>query len=212
MSEADTDIDPRHEAFWFLGGIEPPGRILKIRKNDWQKEYANDPVDRNFQYVGKPLLTLRHEHPLESQLEFEHFSAEDVAKVPDYRMDPTTAGYVHDYRSAVTVPGKTNSIRFASTQTKNLNIFFSQDSGPAVSKNSDFFRTKVVTIFHLEMLSMARKIVKKRFTLKQLFPVTLGYWARHAIKDSLRITIQRTHCQHKQLSPMVNYGHSTSIN
>lgn len=105
LSEAETDTDPRHDAFWFVGGIEPPERIRKIRQNSWQKDFANDPVDRNFRYVGKPLLTLRHEHPLESPMEFEHFSSDDVSKVPEYRMDPITAGYSYEHHPATTIPG-----------------------------------------------------------------------------------------------------------
>lgn len=105
LSETETDIDPRHEAFWFVGGIEPPERIRKMRQNSWQKEYANDPVNRNFQYTGQPLLTVRHEHPLESLMDFERFSPEDVAQVPQYQMDPATAGYPHDHCHAATIPG-----------------------------------------------------------------------------------------------------------
>lgn len=105
LSEADTDVDPRHEAFWFVGGIAPPERIRKIRKNSWQEEYADDPVNRNFQYIGKPLLTLRHEHPLESPMEFENFTSDDKSKVPEYRLDPVTAGYSYDNRAATTIPG-----------------------------------------------------------------------------------------------------------
>lgn len=112
LSEADTDIDPRHEAFWFVGGIEPPERIRKIKKNSgWQKDYANDPIDRNFQYIGKPLLTLRHEFPLESPLQFDQFSADDILKVPEYRLDASTMGYTHENRTATTIPGNALTLK-----------------------------------------------------------------------------------------------------
>lgn len=92
--------------FWFVGGIAPPEKIYKMRKNSsWQKEYADDPVDRNFQYIGKPLLTLRHEYPLESPMQFEQFSSDDVLKVPEYRLDASSLGYHYDYRPAITIPG-----------------------------------------------------------------------------------------------------------
>lgn len=113
LLETEADVDPRHEAFWFVGGIELPERIRKMRKHDWNKEARNTPVDRNFQYVGKPLLTLRHEHPLESLMEFDNFSAEDVSKVPEYRMDPNTVGYYTDHKQAVTIPGTQRSIALA---------------------------------------------------------------------------------------------------
>lgn len=105
MYEAETDIDPRHEAFWFFGGNPPPERIRNIRRKDWQRQYADDPVNRSYYYTGKPLLTLRHEHPLESPMEFEHFTAEDVSKVPEYTLDPFTAGYSNEHNPAITVPG-----------------------------------------------------------------------------------------------------------
>lgn len=117
LSEADADIDPRHEAFWFVGGIEPPERIRKMRQNGWQKDHADDPVNRNFQYTGKPLLTLRHEHPLD---EFKQFSSDDVSKVPEYRLEPTTAGYTYEHGPATTIPGKFNSLEREALTLKGL--------------------------------------------------------------------------------------------
>ncbi|KAJ6636283.1 28S ribosomal protein S30, mitochondrial [Pseudolycoriella hygida] len=105
LSEAVEEADTRHEAFWFVGGIDPPERIRKMRENTWQKEYANDPVDRNFQYSGSPLLTLRHELPLESPLQFENFSKDDLKKVPEFTYDPATIGYFYKHRPATTIPG-----------------------------------------------------------------------------------------------------------
>lgn len=105
LLEADADIEPRHEAFWFVGGIDPPERIRKLRQRSWDKASAKDPVDRNFHYIGRPLLTLRHEHPLESLMQFENFSAEDISNVPEYRYDPAAAGYHTKHRHAATIPG-----------------------------------------------------------------------------------------------------------
>lgn len=122
LSEAETDIDPRHEAFWFVGGIEPPERIRKMRKNGWQKDFADDPVNRNFHYTGKPLLTLRHEYPLESPMEFKQFSSDDVSKVPEYRMEPTTAGYSYEHRPAITIPGNLFALHDRKSAVINLNI------------------------------------------------------------------------------------------
>ncbi|XP_037039129.1 28S ribosomal protein S30, mitochondrial [Bradysia coprophila] len=105
LLEVDSDTDPRHEAFWFVGGIDPPKRIRNLRLNSWDKANADDPVNRSFQYVGKPLLTLRHEYPLESLMEFDNFSAEDISKVPEYRLDPATVGYATKHKHATTIPG-----------------------------------------------------------------------------------------------------------
>ena len=33
LSEVEMDVDPRHEAFWFVGGIVPPVRVKGMRQN-----------------------------------------------------------------------------------------------------------------------------------------------------------------------------------
>lgn len=54
LSQVDTDSDPVHEAFWFVGGIEPLTIVQNIRDGvEWQKKHKMDPVDRPFQYVGE---------------------------------------------------------------------------------------------------------------------------------------------------------------
>lgn len=59
LYELDADVDPRHEAFWFVGGIDPTKRVKQMREGiDWLKDYVNDPVDRPFQYIGKTNETL----------------------------------------------------------------------------------------------------------------------------------------------------------
>lgn len=106
LNEVETDLDPRHEAFWFLGGIPPPALVKKIKEGvEWQKEYANDPYDRKLQYVGKPYLALRHKHPLNS---FGHENLDvnqDKVEIPQFRYDPITLGYRTEQRHATTIPG-----------------------------------------------------------------------------------------------------------
>lgn len=109
LNEVETDFDPRHEAFWFLGGISPPALVKKIKEGmKWQKPYANDPYDRKIQYVGKPYLTLRHKHPLNpfghDQLDSLDFN-QDKVDIPDFRYDPITLGYRTEQRHATTIPG-----------------------------------------------------------------------------------------------------------
>uniref|UniRef100_A0A182MWG8 28S ribosomal protein S30, mitochondrial n=1 Tax=Anopheles culicifacies TaxID=139723 RepID=A0A182MWG8_9DIPT len=109
LSEVETDSDPRHEAFWFLGGIYPPKLVRNIKEGvEWQKQYANDSYDRNLQYVGKPYMAIRHKHPLDPLIEkdLESFDVkQDNVEVPDYRYDPLALGYVTNFRHATTVPG-----------------------------------------------------------------------------------------------------------
>lgn len=109
LNEVETDFDPRHEAFWFLGGIPPPALVKKIKEGvKWQKQYANDPYDRKIQYVGKPYLALRHKLPLNS---FGHDNLDsldvnqDKVEIPEFRYDPITLGYRTEQRHATTIPG-----------------------------------------------------------------------------------------------------------
>lgn len=109
LFELDVDVDPRHEAFWFVGGIDPPLSVKKMRKGiDWYKKYENCPVDRPFQYIGNPYLALRHQFPLEAiqdvNLENQNY-VEDKIEIPSYKFDPQTIGYVRDYRHGTTIPG-----------------------------------------------------------------------------------------------------------
>uniref|UniRef100_A0A182YNB4 Uncharacterized protein n=1 Tax=Anopheles stephensi TaxID=30069 RepID=A0A182YNB4_ANOST len=109
LREIETDFDPRHEAFWFLGGIYPPKLVRKIKEGmEWQKQYADDPYDRNIQYVGKPHMAIRHKHLLEPFLSKDLQSLDvkqDGIEVPDYRYDPLALGYMTNFRHATTVPG-----------------------------------------------------------------------------------------------------------
>lgn len=108
LDEVEVDIDPRQEAFWFVGGIEPPELTKRKRKGTaWQKDMADEPINRQFQYIGKPLLTLRHIDPLEplQDGDFAETSPTDLEKVPRFSYDPRTIGYAHDYRHGTTIPG-----------------------------------------------------------------------------------------------------------
>lgn len=106
LGDTEADIDPRHEAFWFVGGISPPAVTRKMRSGSlWQKDIADEPVNRQFQYRGRPLLTLRHAQPLRPVQENAAFAADDVQQVPRFKYDPRTVGYAHEYRHGTTVPG-----------------------------------------------------------------------------------------------------------
>ncbi|XP_055716610.1 39S ribosomal protein S30, mitochondrial [Phlebotomus papatasi] len=102
LDEVDVDLTPRHEAFWTVGGIKPPGKFVKIRKNSgWAKEYKDDPVDRFFQYRGSPYLALRHEFPLEPLTDV----LQDSSSVPEFLYDPHTIGYATDHCHGTCIPG-----------------------------------------------------------------------------------------------------------
>ena len=107
LYEMDADVDPRHEAFWFVGGIEPPKRIKKAKESlKWLREHADDPLDRPFQYIGKPFLALRHQHPLEPFEDIDFSSVTSAnEKIPSVTLDPRVFGFVTDHRHGTTIPG-----------------------------------------------------------------------------------------------------------
>lgn len=52
LKEAEVDLEPRHEAFWFVGGINPTKLVQKIRRGKkLPEEKVMEPVDRTFQYT-----------------------------------------------------------------------------------------------------------------------------------------------------------------
>lgn len=56
LREVEVDAEPRHEAFWFAGGIAPTvivHNLRRINRNPFCRETRNDPIDRSFQYIGK---------------------------------------------------------------------------------------------------------------------------------------------------------------
>lgn len=107
LGQVEVDLEPRHEAFWFVGGISPPDNVRRIRRKCiWQRPIAEDPVNRQFQYSGKPLLTVRHQNPLPVVRSEAIQSEQEVQQVPKFKYDPRTIGYLHDYKHGVTIPGK----------------------------------------------------------------------------------------------------------
>lgn len=109
LYEADADIDPRHEAFWFVGQIEPTERVKGLRKSrKWMEGLGlvNDPLNRPFQYSGSPFLALRHQHPLApfEDIDFDAVISENK-NIPKVTMDPRTLGFFTDHRHGTTTPG-----------------------------------------------------------------------------------------------------------
>jgi small subunit ribosomal protein S30 len=107
LQEVDVDIEPRHEAFWFVGGIEPSYRIkLMLEGKEKTKPFANDALERSFHYRGKPLIALRHLHPL---LPFEDIDFDSLTgkneKIPNVTIDPRKYGFVTDHRHGTEIPG-----------------------------------------------------------------------------------------------------------
>lgn len=114
LKEIEIDYNPRHEAFWSVGGIEPPKNVIKSKEGrNWQKEMAKEPVDRQFQYTAQPYLAVRHQHPL-STWEV-NSDVGNTKTVPVYNLDPRSLGYTTSYRHGTNVPGywPSNTTTFA---------------------------------------------------------------------------------------------------
>lgn len=107
LYESDCDVEPRHEAFWFVGGIEPTVIVRKMRAcRSWTRPYANDPVDRPFQYVSQPHLALRHQFPLApfEQMDFDSLTAPNE-NIQPVTIDPRALGFFTEHRHGTTIPG-----------------------------------------------------------------------------------------------------------
>ncbi|KAL7305627.1 hypothetical protein TKK_0002355 [Trichogramma kaykai] len=105
LMESQIDIDPRIEAFWFFGGFEVPPLIKKARKSkENSKEWADEPVNQQLQYKGKPILQVRHQLPLREIMSME--ATKDTSwEIPVEDLDPRTVGYKKLYEHASIIPG-----------------------------------------------------------------------------------------------------------
>ncbi|XP_032580726.1 39S ribosomal protein S30, mitochondrial [Drosophila sechellia] len=107
LDELEVDYNPRHEAFWAVGGVDPPKNVQKSKKGrEWQKDMANDSVDRLVQYTGAPYLALRHRKQLSPwKTEAESENLELSKQLPRFKHDPRTLGYSTKHQHATNVPG-----------------------------------------------------------------------------------------------------------
>lgn len=105
LMEAEVDFNPRVETFWFAGGIEHPS-LAKIltSKRKRHNELLNNPVDVPVQYLGSPILQLRHQLPLKEIVPFSEAQNPDLS-IPQYKLDPRTIGYHYSRRHATSIPG-----------------------------------------------------------------------------------------------------------
>lgn len=99
------DYDARHEAFWHIGGVDPPTTTVKWRKeNKWPKSTHYESTDRPVQYIGSPILTLRNRHPLKPLIPYSE--AENPAfKVDKFTTIPGSVGYFREFRHGTNIPG-----------------------------------------------------------------------------------------------------------
>ncbi|XP_033150249.1 28S ribosomal protein S30, mitochondrial [Drosophila busckii] len=107
LNELEVDYNPRHEAFWAVGGVDPPKNVVKSKEGrEWQKEEANNTYDRLVQFTGEPYLALRHRQQLPSWKSPEE--SENLAlalQLPRFRHDARSLGYSIKHQHAINVPG-----------------------------------------------------------------------------------------------------------
>ncbi|XP_050349705.1 28S ribosomal protein S30, mitochondrial [Nymphalis io] len=102
---SQVDYDPRHEAFWFVGGVDVPNNVVNWRKKfKWLKDRAHESLDRPVQYLGSPLLTIRNQFPLKPVIPYSEAENPEF-KVPSYSCVPETLGYYSNYRHGTNIPG-----------------------------------------------------------------------------------------------------------
>nr|XP_045598316.1 28S ribosomal protein S30, mitochondrial-like [Procambarus clarkii] len=105
IKESMVDIQPRVEAFWLLGGIEPDVMLKKSRRNNkFLKEFENDLINRPVQGTSTPCLGVRVADFLP-----EVVSRDDPLSksglVSNSSSDPRSYGFHFKHKHAITVTG-----------------------------------------------------------------------------------------------------------
>lgn len=108
LQDVDIDYNPRHEAFWSVGGITAPKNVIKAKEGrEWQKHLAKEPVDRYMQYKGEPILAIRHRLQLPAwKTEAEYNDFDKAKKVPHLQYDPRSLGFSTGHQHGTNIPGK----------------------------------------------------------------------------------------------------------
>ncbi|KZC06833.1 28S ribosomal protein S30, mitochondrial [Dufourea novaeangliae] len=105
LMEVEVDFEPRKEAFWFIGGIDPPEILRKMRAGSkFTKDIVDNPVDLPVQYFGSPILQLRHRIPLKEIIPLSEFANIDC-NIPKFKLDPRVLGYKLLHYHGTNIPG-----------------------------------------------------------------------------------------------------------
>lgn len=105
LMEIQTDFEPRVEAFWFVGGIDPSGLEIKSRRKfRWMRDYIYDSINMPVQYYGKSILHTRHNLPLKEIMSLSECEDSSLT-VPQFKFDPRVIGYALDRKHATNIPG-----------------------------------------------------------------------------------------------------------
>lgn len=107
LQEVEIDYNPRHEAFWQVGGIAAPKNVVKSKEgHEWQKDMAKEPVDRLMQYKSEPMLAIRHRLQLPTWKNENEYNDIELAKnVPRLEYDPRSLGFTTGYQHGTNIAG-----------------------------------------------------------------------------------------------------------
>ncbi|XP_077275480.1 mitochondrial ribosomal protein S30 isoform X2 [Temnothorax americanus] len=105
LLHAEVDFEPRLEASWFMGSLYPSSsRRLKRKSIEFMKDHADDPIDLPVQYIGQPVMHLRHKHPLREIIPLS--DCENPAlDVPTFKLNPGVLTYNFEKKHLTNIPG-----------------------------------------------------------------------------------------------------------
>ncbi|CAL1683583.1 unnamed protein product [Lasius platythorax] len=105
LLHTEVDIEPRLEASWFAGGIDPPPFRKNYRRRIKSlKDSIDDPVDLPVQYLGQPVMHLRHKHPLREIISLSECE-NPALDVPTFKLCPLVLTYRLGRRHLTNIPG-----------------------------------------------------------------------------------------------------------
>ncbi|XP_029668999.1 39S ribosomal protein S30, mitochondrial [Formica exsecta] len=105
LLQTEVDIEPRLEASWFTGGIDPPPFTKRYRKRIKSlRNSIDDPVDLPVQYLGHPAMHLRYKHPLREIIPLSECT-NPALEVPTFKMCPLVLTYRLGRRHLTNIPG-----------------------------------------------------------------------------------------------------------
>lgn len=109
LHSAQQDFEPRLEASWKINSLVETA-VKKQNKDgipldELPEEYLDRPSDKFIQYIGHPILQLRHSNPLPSIVDLKEANIFNYS-VPIYEYDPhLVLGYDLERRHVTNIPG-----------------------------------------------------------------------------------------------------------
>ncbi|KAG5339332.1 RT30 protein, partial [Acromyrmex charruanus] len=105
LLHTEVDFEPRLEASWFMGGLNPPNFVRNFRKSvKFLKEFVDDSVNLPVQYFGQPVVHLRHKHPLRQIIPLSDCE-NSALEVPTFKLNPKVLTYTLEKKHLTNIPG-----------------------------------------------------------------------------------------------------------